>query len=139
MNQSNALLQSKNCTKDLYFTSDHEWIDFQGSVAYTGFCSFKLKGIKKIEKIDFVEAGNLFKANDIIGSIYYAEYKIDIHIPVAGRVLSFNDALASGNQNLLLEQPENNGWFALIVPASPYDRTGLLMSEQYRMKAKSPW
>jgi glycine cleavage system H protein len=139
MQQSNAIRQAKNLKKDLYFTGDHEWIDFQGSVAYTGFCPFKLKGIKAIEKIDYAEGGTLFKANDVIGSIYYAEYKIDLHIPVAGRVLSFNDALTSGNQNLLLEQPENNGWFALIVPSSPYDRNGLLMSEQYRMKTRSLW
>jgi len=139
MKQSNVHIQSKTRTKDLYFTADHEWIDFQGSVAYTGFCSFKLKGIKTIEKIDYAEGETLFEANDVIGTIYCAEYKIDIHIPVAGRVLSFNDALTSSNQNLLLEQPENNGWFALIAPASPYDRKGLFMSEQYRMKTRSLW
>jgi glycine cleavage system H protein len=139
MQQSKTFNSSKSQKKDIYFTNDHEWIDFQGSVAYMGICSFKLKGIKAIEKIDFAEAGNLFKANDVIGSIYYSEYKIDIHIPVAGRILSFNEALSTGNTDLLLAQPENGGWFALIVPASPHDRKALIMSEQYRMKTRSPW
>ena len=139
MPQTKTIHPSKSFKKDLYFTNDHEWIDFQGSVAYMGICPFKLKGIKAIEKIDFVEAGGPFKANEVIGSIYYREYKIDIHIPVMGRILSFNEALSTGNGDLLLTQPENAGWFALIVPGSPYDRAGLIMSEQYRMKTRNPW
>jgi glycine cleavage system H protein len=138
MQQPNITRQNKN-KRDLYFTDDHEWIDFQGSVAYTGICTFKLKGIKSIERIDFAEAGGLYGANEIIGCLYYAEYKIDIHMPVAGRILSFNDSLLAGHKELLLEQPENAGWFALIVPALPYDRQGLVISEKYQMKTRSPW
>lgn len=139
MQQSKTIHPSKSQRKDLYFTNDHEWIDLHGSVAYMGICSFKLIGIKAIEKIDFVEAGKLFKANEVIGSFYYNEYKIDIHIPVAGRILSLNEALSNENADILLAQPENEGWFALIVPASPYDRKGLIMSEQYRLKTTRPW
>ena len=139
MPQTQTIHPSKLFKKDLYFTNDHEWIDFQGSVAYIGICPFKLKGIKAIEKIDFVEAGGLLKANEVIGSIYYGEYKINIHIPVTGKIVSYNEPLSTGNRELLLAQPENEGWFALIVPASPYDRKGLIMSEQYRLKTTRPW
>lgn len=139
MQQAKAIRPSRSFKKDLYFTNDHEWIDFKDNVAHMGICSFKLKGIKAIEKIDFVEAGGLFKANEVIGSIYYGEYKIDIHIPVTGRILSFNEALSTGDAGLLLTQPENAGWFAVIVPGSPNDRTGLLMSEQYLIKTRNPW
>ena len=139
MPHAQTIHPSKVFRKDLYFTNDHEWIDFQGSVAYIGICSFKLKGIKSIEKIDFVEAGGLLKANEVIGSIYYGEYKINIHIPVTGKIVSFNEALSTGNKDLLLAQPENAGWFAIIVPALPYDKTGLLLLEEYRLKIRSPW
>jgi len=139
MQHAKTTTPSKPIKKDLYYTTDHEWIDFQGSVAYTGLCSFKLKGIKAIEKIEFAEAGSLYKAGDMIGSVYDGEYTIEIHIPVSGRILSFNEALATGKGDLLLTQPENAGWFALIVPTSPHDRTGLMMSEQYRMKTRSAW
>jgi glycine cleavage system H protein len=139
MQHAKATTPSKSLKKDIYYTTDHEWIDFQGSVAYTGFCSFKRKGMKAIEKIEFAEAGSLFKANDIIGSVYYGEYKIDIHFAVSGRILSFNEALTKGKGDLLITQPENAGWFALIAPASPYEREWLMMSGQYRMKTRSPW
>ena len=38
---------------DLYYTKDHEWISFQGAVAYTGVCTFKLIGFKEIQQVDF--------------------------------------------------------------------------------------
>ncbi|SEN98147.1 hypothetical protein SAMN05660816_01801 [Niastella yeongjuensis] len=37
--------------RNLYYTNDHEWIDFQGVVAYVGVCRFKLSGFKEIHKI----------------------------------------------------------------------------------------
>jgi glycine cleavage system H protein len=139
MQQSNTRGLLETLKRKLYFTDDHEWIDFQGPTAYTGVCSFKLKGINAVEKIDFSEPLTIYKAGDIIGSIYYAEYKIDIHIPVAGKILSFNEELVSGNNSMLLQQPEDDGWFAQIMPSSPYDRLGLITSQQYQMKNRESW
>jgi glycine cleavage system H protein len=137
MQTTNVSKQSKQIKRDLYYTSDHEWIDFQGSVAYVGICSFKLKGIKEIQKIEFSENKDLLKNGDVIASLLYDDYVIDVHIPVNGRVIQFNDAVLTGDREIVLQQPENNGWIALVIPASPYDRKGLMISEQYRMRAKS--
>jgi glycine cleavage system H protein len=73
MKQSQTIKQTKFLKRNLYFTRDHEWIDFQGSIAYTGVCPFKLKGIKNIDKIVFSQSGIICKAGDTIGSIYYAD------------------------------------------------------------------
>jgi glycine cleavage system H protein len=45
----------KTINKDLYYTKDHEWIDFRGAVANTGVCNFKLLGFKKIHQVQFKE------------------------------------------------------------------------------------
>ncbi len=119
---------------DRYYTNDHEWIEFKGAVAYIGVCSFKLTRYKAIDKIDFEDAHKLFQANDVIGSMYYGDYKIDIHIPVSGRILMYNEAFSMGNKELVLTQPENEGWFALIVPASKNEKESLLLFHEYRMK-----
>ena len=139
MQQPNTPRQHKAIKRNLYFTEDHEWIDFQGSVAYVGVCKFKLKGIKVIQKIDFAQNAQIYQAGDIIGSIYYEEYKVDIHIPVAARVASFNEEHLNGDRKVLIDQPEDNGWFALIVPTMPYERKGLLTPQQYQLKEKNPW
>jgi glycine cleavage system H lipoate-binding protein len=122
-------LQILNAKKDPYYTSDYEWIEFQGSVAYISICPFKLSGIKEIEKIEFLNKDISKKSGEVIATILYDDYKIDVHMPVSGKILSVNEAILSGNENIVLREPENSGFIALIVPSYPYDREGLIISE----------
>ena len=48
-----------------------------------------------------------------------------------------NDALLSGNENIILQEPETAGYIALIAPSSPYDREGLIISEKCQMSPKN--
>ncbi len=128
--------KEKSTNKDLYFTKDHEWIDFQGTVAYMGICNFKLSGFKEIHQIQFKEPSGLKKKGEIIATITYNDYKIDAHMPVDGRVIEINEALLSGNRRSLLQDAENSGWLALIVPIQPYERKDLLLPKQYQMNGK---
>lgn len=119
--------------RNIYYTNDHEWIDFQGSVAYVGICRFKLSGFKEIHKIEFSELSDLIKPGEVISSIQFDDYQIQVHMPVAGKIISINDLLLTEERNVLLQQPENNGWIALVVPSVPDDKTGLLSSEDYKI------
>ena len=127
--------QTIKAKRDLYYTNDYEWIDFQGSVAYIGICPFKLKGIKKIEKIEFSEEDNSKKCGEVVASILYDDYKIDVHMPVNGKIIGINEALLS-DRDIVLHEPENSGYIALIVPSSPYDRDGLSIAAKYQMSSK---
>lgn len=129
----------KTTNKDLYYTQDHEWIDFQGTVAYTGICAFKLIGIKEIQKILFTESLGFKKKDEVIATIFYNEYRIKVHMPVDGKILQVNETITGGQKNIILQQPETNGWLALIVPVRPYDREGLLLPKQYQMNGKSKY
>jgi glycine cleavage system H protein len=124
--------------KDLFYTRDHEWIEFRGTVAYAGICGFKLKGINNIQRIKFGEINGFKEQGELVVTVYYDDYEIPFHMPVHGRVVNFNEMLLSNN-NLLLEQPEDNGWIAFIVPAQPYERKGLLLPQQYRMNGKGKY
>jgi len=120
----------------LYYTHDHEWIDFQGPVAHVGVCAFKLTGIKQIRQVEFKQGRDLKKAGEILAIIHSGEYKIPIHMPVDGEILSYNEELSSDKQNILLEQPERSRWVAFIVPSVPHEQNGLLSPEQYQAKNK---
>jgi glycine cleavage system H protein len=116
--------------RNLYYTNDHEWIDFQGSVAYIGVCRFKLSGFKEIHKIEFNQLSDLIKQGEVISNIQFDDYQIQVHMPVEGQIISINELLL---KDVLLQQPENNGWIALVVPSRLNDKTGLLSSEEYRV------
>ena len=129
----------KSINKDLYYTDDHEWIDFQGSIAYLGVCSFKLSGFKEIHRINFKEPSGFKKKGDTIATVIYNDYQIDAHMPVDGKIVEVNKTLLSGDQNTLLQYPEKSGWIALIVPTQPYERKDLLLPKQYQMNGKSKY
>ncbi|TWI83799.1 glycine cleavage system H protein [Lacibacter cauensis] len=118
--------------RDLYYTNDHEWIDFQGKVAYVGVCSFKLTGFKQVEQLVVNEPLGFKVKGEVIASIRYKDYSIDACMPVDGKIVQLNDHLLAGNYTLLAEQPEHNGWVALIIPSEPKERSHLLSPEQYR-------
>lgn len=123
--------------KNQYYTKDHEWIDFQGTVAYTGICKFKLTGFKQIQEIKFIEPSGFKKQGEVIASVKYNDYLIEAHMPVDGKVLHINDKLVSGNPNILLDCAESSAWIALIAPTLPHERKELLLPKQYQMNCKS--
>ena len=126
-------------TKDLYFTKDHEWIDFQGSVAYVGISYFKLIGFKEIQELIFIDPTGFKNKGESIAAIKYNDYQIEAHMPVDGKVVELNEILTSGDQNVLLHYPENSGWIAMIIPAQPYERKDLLLPKQYQLNGKSKY
>lgn len=129
----------KPTKRDLYYTKDHEWIDFLGSVAYTGVCNFKLLGFKEIDEITFRNASGFKKQGELIATVKYKDYIIEAHMPVDGKIVNVNETLVSGNPDLLLQQPESGGWIALITPSQPYERKNLLIPKEYRMNGKSKY
>ena len=125
--------------RDQYFTKDHEWVDFQGAVAYIGICKFKLTGFKQIQELKFIDASGFKKQGEVIATVRYNDYLVEVHMPVDGKVVQVNDKLVKGNPNILLDCAESSGWVAYIVPALPHERKDLLMPKQYQMNCKSKW
>ncbi len=125
--------------KDLYYTNDHEWINFQGTVAYVGVCPFKLTGYRDIHEILFAEPSAFLKQGEIIATIIYHDYRVEVHMPVNGKLQQLNPELITGNKNILLQQAEGSAWIALINPALPYERTGLLLPKEYQLNSKGKY
>lgn len=122
--------------KDLYYTREHEWINFQGSVAYVGICLFKLKGVRSIEKLEFHEDSWLKKKGEVIATIHSDDDTIPICMPIDGKIINLNNRLLLGDNDVLLSGSPSEGWVALIAPAQPYERKGLLPDDQYRSLLK---
>ena len=118
--------------KNHYFTNDHEWIDFQGTVAYIGVCNYKLLRLKKIDKIVFSKGPGVQKRGDVLAIIYSQNYKIPVHMPVDGKIMNLNDKLLLTDLGNFLHQAEKDRWLAIIGLAQPFERKGLMQVEQYK-------
>lgn len=120
----------------LYYTCDHEWVNFHGSLAYVGVCAFKLTGIKRIQRVVFESSKGPQKKGDLLATFFSEEYKIPVHMPVDGEVLGYNEDLLGDRRDIVLQQPEKNGWVAFIFPSARHERNGLLLPEQYAKNNK---
>jgi glycine cleavage system H protein len=127
----------KATKKDLYYTKEHEWINFQGTVAFVGVCAVKLEGFKKIHALSFPECSGFMKQGEIIATISYSDLRVDVRMPVDGKLQQVNQELITGDKNRLLQQSEGLGWIALINPVLPYERKGLVLSKEYRPNGKA--
>jgi glycine cleavage system H protein len=71
----------------------------------------------------------------VVSTIHYYDYQIDVHMPVQGKIIEFNETLP-GSQNLLINKPMLSGWIALIAPSNPFERKELLQPFQYEYYTK---
>ncbi|HWH63194.1 MAG TPA: hypothetical protein VNS50_07960 [Ginsengibacter sp.] len=118
--------------KDHYFTTEHEWIDFQGAVAYIGVCNYKVSKLKTIEKIVFPKASGIKKKGDVLAVIYTKTGRIPVHMPVDGKILNLkNKGILTDLENFL-QQSEKDRWLAFIGLSQPYERKGLMQIDQYK-------
>lgn len=127
----------KQVKRDIYYTKEHEWIDYRGTIAYIGVSHFKLTGFRQIDQIIFGDTGGARKQGERIVTIRYNDYEVAVNMPVDGKIVCINESLLSGELNGLLQHAEGSAWIAQIIPNQPYDRKDLIMPEQYRMNNKS--
>lgn len=127
---------SSTITEQRYFTHDHDWIDFKGAIADVGVGKFKLTGFKAIDKIVFADVSGFLHAGELIASIYYRDYKVDLKMPIAGKISEFNSSLLNGTADCLL-QSYGACWIVKVIPAQPYERKGLIPPKEYQMNGKS--
>jgi glycine cleavage system H protein len=113
------------------FTDNHEWIDINGTVGFVGLSAHRLKGIKNIVNVKWYNPKGIIDKGSIIAEIHTADQIIPIHAPVSCKYLGRNQKL-SGNLNLILESPQDNGWIFFVTPLKLGREVSLLSTETYQ-------
>src|SRR5258708_20968686 len=116
---------------DLHYTTKHVWIDFHTIEAFVGISNFRLAGVKQIKKIDLVRVYGFKKRGDVLANIQFDRRRVQVQMPVDGNIICINDTNLLINQNLLLSNPETQGWLLKILISQPCHRKGLIPFELY--------
>ena len=119
---------------DSSFYTDHEWIVFDGIVAYIGVCPFKLIGLGEIKKIEYEDSSERFDRGSSFATIFSDDYEIKIQMPVDAWIVELNTKSVTTPSQI--KQGIKAGWMAKIRPVAPYSREGLLQAEQYKLRIK---
>ena len=123
--------------RELYYTHDHEWIDFQGSIAYIGISGFKITGFRAIQQIEWMDTTGLILKESPLAKFTYNDYTVHLHMPVDGKIMELNESFINAESEEVFKLLINETWVALIAPEKPYERKNLLHLDQYNLKRKS--
>ncbi len=121
----------------MYYTRDHEWIDFQGTGAYVGVSNFKLIGFRAIDEVIFHDVHRFKKKGDVIAWIRYKDYKIEILMPVSGSIVQVNKVFLDEDLDQISTHLEKTGWIVSIIPANPFERKELIPTNEYMSLIKN--
>lgn len=118
-----------NLPDDLQYAATHEWVRPQGDVLLVGISD---PAQDMLGDVVFVEAkvGARLAAGEVAGSVESVKAASDIHAPVAGEIVAFNEALTA-DPGLLNSDPYG-AWIFQLRPDAGAERGGLLDAAAYR-------
>ena len=98
---------------DMYFTQDHMWAKIEGEKVRVGYNAWAADAAGKLVSIKTRPAGKPVKAGKTLGSIESGKWVGSLKVPVTGKILEINSALAD-NPSIINDAPYGDGWVALI-------------------------
>ena len=121
-----------NIPTELKYTKDHEWVRFEGDVAYVGITDYAQGELGEIVYVDITTEGETVEAESIFGSVEAVKTVSDLYMPITGEVLEINPALEDAPE-LVNESPYGEGWIIRIAVAdASAAAAGLLSAEAYQ-------
>jgi len=114
---------------DLRYTSEHEWVRLDGTVARVGITGYAQEALGDIVFVSLPEVGATLSAGAVCGEVESTKSVSDLYAPVAGPVQARNDAL-DANPELVNSDPYGEGWM-FEVTVDPESVGELMTAEQY--------
>lgn len=116
----------------MYYTKDHEWIDYLGVSALIGIHKNKLSGINEVLQATFCRIPSELARGEIIAEFHSERSLLQVYMPVSGSLIAINPKLLN-NPSLIFNEALHSIWIAKISPAFPSLREGLLRQQQYAL------
>jgi glycine cleavage system H protein len=117
-----------NVPENLFYTADHEWVRFEGDVAYVGITDFAQGELGDIVYVEIETEGESLEAGDVFGSVEAVKTVSDLFMPVSGEIIELNGALAD-NPELVNNDPYGEGWMIKMKVTDKGDK--LMSAEAY--------
>lgn len=118
------------------YTKEHEWVRVEDDLCVLGITNFAQHELGEVVFVELPEVGQMFDANDEIGTIESVKAVAEIYTPVAGEIIEVNDSVVD-DPELLNEDPHTEGWLVKIRFSSAGDLQGLMNADEYEEYAAS--
>jgi glycine cleavage system H protein len=115
---------------ELRYTSEHEWVAINGSVASVGITDYAQQALGDVVYVSVPEPGARVTAGDPCGEIESTKSVSDIYSPVDGEVTEVNADLED-DPALVNSDPYGAGWLMRVRLDPDTDESGLLTADEY--------
>jgi glycine cleavage system H protein len=116
--------------KDLYYTKDHEWVQYDGQIVTIGITDFAQSELGDVIFLEFPDVGQDLIQNDPFGTIEAVKTVADLNAPVSGNVLETNAELED-TPEFVNQDPYGKGWMIKIEVEDDSAKAELLSAEEY--------
>jgi glycine cleavage system H protein len=125
-----------NIPSDLKYTENDEWIRMEGSTGTVGITDHAQDQLSDIVFVEIlVSEGDSVRKGDTCATVESVKAAADIYIPVSGKVVAVNEALAD-TPELINSDPYGEAWMIKLEPGDPAELEGLLDAAAYEDKIK---
>lgn len=116
---------------DLRYTEDHEWArETADGVVRVGITDYAQRQLGDVVLVELPAVGDTVAAGDSCGTVESTKSVSEIYPPVAGEVVSVNEALTD-EPELVNQEPYGGGWMIDLRPVEPGQLDGLLDAAAY--------
>lgn len=120
-----------NTPAELKYSKDHEWVRVEGDEAVVGITDHAQSELGDIVFVDINTEGEDVDQEAVFGSIEAVKTVSDLFMPLTGKVLEVNPALAD-DPAVVNKDPYGAGWLVRIKIADKEEIEGLLTAAQYQ-------
>ncbi|MHB8767071.1 MAG: glycine cleavage system protein GcvH [Deferrisomatales bacterium] len=116
---------------DRRYAADHEWARAEGGLVRVGISDYAQDRLGDVVYVELPAVGAAFGRGEVFGSVESVKAVSDLVLPVGGKVVERNDALADAPQRVN-DSPYGEGWLVAVRPADPGELDGLMTADAYR-------
>ena len=120
-----------NIPTNLKYTKDHEWIRLEGDNAYIGITDYAQHELGDIVFVDVDTLDETLDAEETFGTIEAVKTSSEMFMPVGGKVVEFNEALADAPEKVNSD-PYGEGWIIKVEVTNAAEMDNLLDAEGYK-------
>jgi glycine cleavage system H protein len=115
---------------DLKYTKEHEWVRLEGNIATIGISDHAQSELGDIVYVEVETVGETVAANDVFGTVEAVKTTSDLFMPLAGKVLEFNERLTD-EPELVNSDPYGDGWIIKMEIENMADVANLMDAAAY--------
>ena len=120
-----------NTPEGLRYASTDEWLKVEGNVATLGVSDYAQDQLSDVVFFEItVAVGDVIQKGTIIGTIESVKAAADVSLPVSGKIIEVNEALANSPE-LINSDPFGEAWMIKVEVTNPAELDSLMDAAAY--------